>query len=128
MEYAVGALDNCPLPRSTPCNGPLYIVSKSNPVDAESCKSQAERGRAQNATGEKACMRFGLSVFPSFSSCEHHREIFPALGMHIAVAQLDDSHGVQAATPSNSSPAHCTWWPGIHVLRHELFSVVTEES
>ena len=127
MEYAVGTVDNCPLSTAAPCNGQLYLVSQTDPVDAEACKSQAERGRAQNATGDKACMRFGLSVFLSCLSCEHLRETFPALGRHIAVALLNTSHGVQAATPSNRSPAHCTWWPGTHVTRHALFSVVTEE-
>lgn len=128
MKYAVGTLDNCPLSSAQPCDGPLYLVSQTNPVDVKSCKSQDERGRAQNTTGDKACMRFGLSVFPDFASCEHHREAFPGLGNHIAVAHLNASHGVQAATPSKTSPAHCTWWPGTHVVRHALFAVVTEES
>ena len=127
MEYEVGALNDCPLPTANPCNGVVYLVSKTNPVDAEACKSQAERGRAKNATGDKACMRFGLSVYPSFSTCEHHREAFPGLGSHIAAARLDASHGVQAPTPSKNSPAHCTWWPGRHVTRHALFTVVTAE-
>jgi hypothetical protein len=128
MEYEVGTLENCPLSTAEQCDGALYLVSQTDPVDVQACKSQAERGRAQNATGDKACMRFGLSVFPNFASCEHHRETFPGLGNHIAVAHLNASHGVQAATPSNRSPEHCTWWPGKHVIRHTLFSVVAEES
>lgn len=124
MNFPAGMPDGCPLPAATPCDGDFFLVSKTNPVQAADCLSQAERGRALNATGDKACMRHGVSVFPTFESCEHHREVFPALGDHVAVAKLHASHGVQADTPSRTAPAHKTWWPYAQLARHPLFSVV----
>ena len=96
------------------------------PLDASQFQSQAERGRAASATGEQACTRHGLSVFPDRESCVHQRTLFPRLGAHIASASLTAQHGKTANTGSNRNPSHQTWWPYLGVVRHELFEIMGE--
>jgi hypothetical protein len=119
--------EGCPCASAVDCEGLVYVVVPSGPLMSAYFRSQAERGRLANATGDAACARHGLSVFPSVKSCSHQRRLFPRLGNHIAVAMLDAGHGKIAASPSSNNPDHRTWWPYQHVIRHELFAVVEEE-
>lgn len=116
----------CPLPSAQDCSCTVYMISPENPVREQDCLSQAERGRAKNATGDLACTRHGLSVFPTYESCEHQRSLFPRLGGYIASATLDNSHGKILETPSGSNPSHMTWWPYKSTNRSKLFTVVVE--
>lgn len=116
----------CPLPSSKDCSGSFYMVCREDPIREEDCLSQAERGRAPNATGDAACTRHGLSVFMSYDACVHQRELFPHLGKRIAHAMLDASHGKSLSTPSNANPGHSTWWPYANLSRSTLFAVIKE--
>lgn len=102
------------------------MLCKSLPCRNADFQSQAERHRALDATGEGACTRHGLSVFPSFDSCEHLRRARPRLGKYIVKARLQPEHGKIADTPSKQHPRHHTWWPFEDVAREMLFSVVDE--
>jgi len=114
----------CPLPAAQDCSGSIYMISENIPVQESNFQSQAERGRALAATGDAACTRHGLSVFPTYESCAHHKLLFPRLGEHIVSAKLEPSHGKLMKTPSRSNPAHMTWWPYKGVTRSALFSPV----
>lgn len=118
---------DCPLPRAMPSDCEVYMLSKTLTFSSDDFRSQAERNRALNATGEGVCTRHGLSVFPTFDSCAHLRRARPALGKHILRAQLSPEHGKIADTPSNTNPRHHTWWPFEGIERELLFSVVSEE-
>lgn len=126
MIFSDDLPDGCPLPKAQDCAGKIYMLSPANPVRDQDCLSQAERGRAQKATGDQVCTRHGLSVFPDYQSCAHQQALFPALGEHIVSATLQAIHGKILDTPSNSNPKHMTWWPCKNVHRSKLFAV--EES
>jgi hypothetical protein len=102
------------------------MLCKSVPFTAEDFRSQAERERALDATGEDACTRHGLSVFPTFKSCDHLRRALPRLGSHILRARLSPNHGVIAETPSRKNPQHQTWWPFEGTPRDALFAAVDD--
>ncbi|CRI57975.1 hypothetical protein [Pseudomonas sp. CCOS 191] len=123
MTFPDGLPDNCPLPAAVSCSGMIYMVSLNNPVHEQDCLSQAERGRAADATGENACIRHGLSVFPDLASCSHQQSLFPRLGKYIATARLEPSHGKILQTPAKRNPLHMTWWPCKDVERKLLFSM-----
>lgn len=114
---------DCPLPSANYCDGAVFVLVQDLSLDPIQFQSQAERGRAIGAVGDKACTRHGLSVFPSYDACMHQRRLFPRLGNYVASAVLRAEHGKVADTPSQN-PAHQTWWPYQEVVRHELFSVV----
>lgn len=101
------------------------MLAKSLPCESEAFRSAAERGVASNVTGELVCTRHGLSVFPTYASCEHQRRTFPRLGPHIVFASLHPEHGVIAQTPTKN-PQHHTWWPYEDVVRESLFSPVSD--
>ncbi len=125
MHFPATMPADCPLPGSIACNTVVYIIVKNNPAISTDCLTQAERNRATTATGEGACTRHGLSVFPSLQDCQHHRSLFKAFaGGYIAKASLTSEHGQQRNTPSQKAPAHMTWWPYEHISRHELFEVI----
>ncbi len=124
MIFPDGLPKNCPLPNAVSCSGTIYMISPNYPVDQQDCLSQAERGRAVDATGDLACTRHGLSVFPDFASCSHQQSLFPGLGEHIVAAQLDPSHGKTMETPTKRNPRHMTWWPRKDLERSVLFKLV----
>jgi hypothetical protein len=118
---------NCPLPHAMDCNAQVFVVVKQNPLGASDLRTQADKGRAIRATGDDACKRHGLSVFPDRKSCEHQKNLFPNLGTFIASAELKPEHGKILNTPSQSNPMHQTWWSYDDVDRHSLFAVIGEE-
>jgi hypothetical protein len=127
MKFAATLPDNCPLPSAVECACEVYMVVRGDPVSAEDCLSQADKGKYASATGDAACTRHGLSVFPDLESCIHHQALFKGyLGDRIAKATLDSSHGVIDHTASKKAPAHHTWWSCEGVTRHSLFAVVHE--
>jgi hypothetical protein len=121
-------LDNlpsgCPLPSAVDCASSVFLIFPDEEISALHCLSQAERGRARNATGDAACTRHGLSVFPSVESCIHQRKLLPHLGRFIGSAWLGPDHGKIAETPSSTNPAHMTWWPYKNTPRHTLFHIL----
>lgn len=102
----------------------MFVLVQALPLDPLQFQSQADRGRALNAVGEKACTRHGLSVFPTYDSCSHQLKLFPRLGPYVVTATLSARDGKMADTPSHVNPAHQTWWPYLEVVRHELFAVL----
>lgn len=112
---------NCPLVRAIPCNQTIYMIHQGSEISKNNFLTQAERGRAANATGEGACTRHGLSVFPSLASCKHQQSLFPRLGKNIISASLQHEHGVIADTPATQNPKHMTWWPFKDVQRESCF-------
>jgi len=113
---------DCPLSNAVDCQLMVYMAFKTNQPSASDCKSQAERGRAKDATGDDACKRHGISVFPTYESCKHQISLFPRLGPFIGEAELSPRDGKIAETDSAKNPRHMTWWPCKEVDRHELFS------
>lgn len=124
MMFSEELPQGCPLPAAQDCSGPIYMIAKAIPVEDSNCLSQAERGKALNATGDGVCTRHGLSVFPDYESCAHHKLLFPSLGDHIVCANLDPSHGKLLQTPSKRNPSHMTWWPYKGISRSALFGQV----
>lgn len=124
LNFSPDLPSECPLPYSSDCDGPVFILAQRLPLDQPQFQSQAERGRARNAVGDRACTRHGLSVFPTYDSCAHQLKLFPRLGPYIATAVLSAVEGKIANTPSTVNPAHQTWWPYLEVTRYKLFSVV----
>lgn len=120
MTFSDDLPSDCPLARAIPCNHTIYMIHQ----DENSFLTQAERGRATNATGEGACTRHGLSVFPSLASCKHQQSLFPRLGKQIVSASLQHEHGVIADTPATKNPKHMTWWPFKDVQRKSCFSFI----
>lgn len=127
MNFSKDLPEGCPLPAAQACSTTIYMISPENPVSDQSCLSQAERGKAKKATGDGACTRHGLSVFPNFESCRHQRSLFPRIGSFIAAAKLGPEHGRIMSTPSGSNPSHMTWWPYEETNRSELFTIIGEE-
>lgn len=111
----------CPLPSSTPCNCTVFRGCEKSPPHASDFKTFHELGRFKNATGDKACMRFGVSVFPTKQACEHMLELFPDNGSYVSSGALQPSHGRVADTPTGNFPLHQTWWPYEGLQRETLF-------
>ncbi|MFJ4288771.1 hypothetical protein ACIP1U_03120 [Cupriavidus sp. NPDC089707] len=126
-SFAAELPEDCPFPRAKECDGEVFMLVKQEPITSDQVRSQAERGRARNAMGEAACMRHGLSVFRTFSECDHARRVLSArnIGDLIAVATLNADHGVIAPTPS--LPGHLTWWPFVETQRETLFRVTNTD-
>ena len=118
--------DDCPLPSARDCDCEVFFLVQDLPPREEQFLSQAERGRATLATGDAACRRHGLSVFPNVESCRHQLDLFPRLGPHIIRSELSAAHGKIASTPSQNNPAHMTWWRYIGIEPHKIFSVWEE--
>lgn len=117
---------NCPLDSAVKCEHTVFMAFNKITITSAQCKTQAEKGRALNTSGEGECTRHGLSVFPSVESCQHQINLFPRLGPHIGKAELNDSCGVIAHTGHKRSPKHMTWWSYDHVDRALLFTLVDE--
>lgn len=117
---------DCPLTNAVDCSQTAFMLFNSSPVTEQLCKTQAERNRAANATGEGQCTRHGLSVFPTRESCVHQFRLFPFLGPYIGKAVLSPCHGKIAPTPSTRNPEHMTWWSYEGVMRAPLFSDLEE--
>lgn len=116
---------DCPFNDAVDCNLAVFIVAPEIPVPEACCRSQSEKGGARNARGDAACMRHGLSVFPTTASCRHMRDLLPHLGSHVARAQLTPDHGKVRETRGRA-PLHMTWWPYSGVVRHQLFQLEPE--
>lgn len=112
--------ENCPLPDAIPCDCVVYRACASPPPQEGDFVTHAELGLALNAKGGKACMRFGLSVFPTKQACEHMLEVFPQNGSYVAKGRLTHDHGQVADTPGRF-PSHQTWWPHEGVDRASSF-------
>lgn len=111
----------CPLPSAVPCDCAVFRACDSPPPKKSDFRTFHELGRARNARGDNACLRFGLSVFPTKQACEHMLEVFPANGNYVSTGTLAAVHGVIANTPTGNFPAHQTWWPYESVQRETLF-------
>lgn len=122
--YSKDMPTGCPLPSSRECSAGVYKICKSVLLKEKDFKTHAEKGIAKDATGDKACTRHGLSVFPTLESVRHLRRFRPSLGKHIAYAELKPQHGKIADTPSFDNPQHQTWWPYESVVREALFQIV----
>lgn len=127
MEFPEDLPTGCPLPQATDCACEVFVISRNVPVGPNDLLSQAEKGRALDATGDAACTRHGLSVFPTRKSCLHQRMLLPHLGKHVVTATLDASHGKIADTPSNRNPEHQTWWFFKDIDRAQLFTESREQ-
>ncbi|WP_124515860.1 hypothetical protein [Burkholderia ubonensis] len=112
---------DCPLATAQPCDGEVYHACKTSTPDAGDFATYEEMGLRPNAKGDAACKRFGLSVFPKKSDCEHAMRLIPAIGTYAAKATLEAAHGEIADTHS-TLPNHQTWWPFEDVDRASLFS------
>lgn len=113
--------ENCPLPVAVPCNCVVYRGCATAPPQEADFATHAELGLALTAKGEKACMRFGLSVFPTRQACEHMLELFPQNGTHVAKGALTHDHGMIANSPTGRFPSHRTWWPYEGIQRATTF-------
>lgn len=102
--------DNCPLPGAQPCDCVVFRACAAAPPQESDFLTHAEMGRASTAKGDKACLRFGISVFPTKEACEHMLEVFPANGTFAATGMLEHVHGQIVDTPGRF-PSHRTWWP-----------------
>lgn len=124
IKYAENMPQGCPLPNAIDCSSRVYKICKSTPPSAKDFMTHAEKNIAKDAAGAAACMRHGLSVFPTFESCDHLKRFRPRLGKYIATAELRPEHGKIADTPNGENPRHQTWWPYVDVAREEIFAVV----
>lgn len=111
----------CPLPSAAPCDCEVFRACESATPKASDFKNFYELGRFKNAKGDKACLRFGVSVFPTKQACEHMLEVFPANGTYVSTGTLGSAHGMIAHTPTGNFPVHQTWWPYDSVQRETLF-------
>lgn len=112
---------DCPLASATPCNGEVFHACQTGTPAASDFLTYEELGWRIGAKGDAACKRFGLSVFPKKSDCEHAMQLIPSIGVYVAAAVLTPAHGEIADTKS-SLPNHQTWWPFDDVDRASLFS------
>jgi hypothetical protein len=126
LTFSAALPAGCPLQNSTDCDGSVFVLVTNAAFNNSHFLSQAERGRANSATGDHACTRHGLSVFPDLHSCAHQRTLFPRLGPYIASAALTSEHGKLANTASSNNPLHQTWWRYQEVSCHALFTLVEE--
>lgn len=121
MNFPKDMPDGCPPADAADVQGVIFRVVGQCPPTGYDLQTHAELGKARSAVGEKACWRFGLSVFKRFEEAAHQRELFPALGSQISMATLNSTHGKVKAT---GKPPHQTWWPYEGVERASLFSCV----
>ena len=96
---------NCPPNHSVPASGDVYrFINGTTPKDKD-FKSYYELGR------EFTCQARGLSVYITLEDCLAAVGAIPALKKKcIAKAELLQSHGVIAPTPSRNTQNHNTFW------------------
>lgn len=112
--------ENCPPLDAEDARGTVYRLVKSDPPIADDFRSHAELGKMPKAP---PCLRHGLSTFRRHEEASHQRDLFPALGDKIAMAELKPEHGKTKLT-QGKQPTHTTWWPYEEVHRASLFRCV----
>jgi hypothetical protein len=112
---------NCPPETSSSRNQVVFRVVKNDPPSYDDFKTHAQLGLAKNA--EKCC-RSSISVFTSYRQANHLKDMKPAIGNHIAFANLTHAHGV-ISLPNNGG--HMDWWAFSNMVKPEEFKVVQGE-
>jgi hypothetical protein len=113
---------DCPPRDAVSASGHVFRIVKQAPPAADDFVTHHEAGTYRKAP---PCLRAGLSVFRTLDDAVHQRELFPALGEHIARGSLAAHHGKTKLTQGRQ-PSHTTWWPHVAVTRAAGFSVVRE--
>lgn len=111
--------EGCPPADAVDADGEFFRVVKQNPCVADDFKTHAEMGSQRKAC---PCLRVGLSVLADIEHARHYRDKYPSLGNMIASGKLSSDHGRIKAGKNG----HVTWWSYSGVLRHSLFSIVTD--
>ena len=117
-------IEHCPPAEKQilPCRVYRILIGEE-PAD-EDFLSYADLGRgSEPKVAEKACRWHGISLFSEIEGAYQHIDLFDS-GPIVAAADLDESHGVVARTPSAKFESHLTWWPSDGLDRREAFKCV----
>jgi hypothetical protein len=125
MPFPLAFPPNCPPDRSGPTEATIYRALETAPPAAADFLSWVE---AQHQSANRnICKHWGLSVWLDEEAVEHARGTIPSMReKYIASAQLADTDGRVAATPSRTQPLHCTFWCDEGAQIFTKFSVYLE--
>jgi hypothetical protein len=102
--------EQCPPSEAKDVDGNVFRFTARNTPHKRDFLSFYELSPDKNWDAD-TCQAMGLSVFPSISACHEMQSKIPALRKKkIASANLNNSHGKFAHTPSTNSKRHMTWW------------------
>lgn len=112
----------CP-PDSATCREQVaYRVVASSPPTEDDFLTHAQKGLA---VGAPPCSRASISVFSTYESALHLRQMRPKLGNFIAKGHLTPKHG-RISQPS--STGHMDWWAFSSMVNPREFTVTESGS
>lgn len=117
--------EQCPPNSAEPVNGTIYRFINRNTPQEKDFYSHYERNPDKDWSNNE-CNSRGLSVLKTKEACSEMASAVPALRKKkIVKGTLDDTCGVIAPTPSDSSVGHNTFWsliePNILVTKFSIY-------